>query len=64
MLQVIADESADPARRDRMAAAAAPYLHARAIEVGKKDEQASRAKDAAGGSFAPRGTPKLVVSNG
>lgn len=36
MLQVLRDENADEARRDDMARAAAPYIHARlsAVEVG------------------------------
>ena len=40
MLSVINDPEADPARRDRMAIAAAPYVHARAADTapGKKEQ--------------------------
>ena len=40
MLAVMNDPDADPARRDRMAIAAAPYVHVRAADAkpGKKDE--------------------------
>jgi len=33
MLAVLRDEEADPERRDRMAAAAAPYIHPRLANV-------------------------------
>ena len=38
MLSVMRDPSADEARRDRMAQAAAPYCHARAEAAGKKQQ--------------------------
>ena len=38
MLAVMRDPSADAARRDRMAQAAAPYVHARAEAPGKKQQ--------------------------
>src|SRR3954452_8660331 len=40
MLAVMNDPDADPARRDRMAIAAAPYVHVRAADAkpGKKEE--------------------------
>ena len=45
MLAVMNDPAADPARRDRMAVAAAPYVHVRAADAkpGKKEaaEQAA-----------------------
>jgi len=45
MLSVMNDPDADPARRDRMAIAAAPYVHVRAADAkpGKKEaaEQAA-----------------------
>lgn len=46
MLRVMNDESADPRRRDRMARAAAQYVHARAAEPGKKASRAENAKTA------------------
>lgn len=36
MLSVMRDPTADAARRDRMAVAAAPYLHLKPAEAGKK----------------------------
>lgn len=38
MLSVMRDQSADAARRDRMAQCAAPYVHARAEVAGKKQQ--------------------------
>jgi hypothetical protein len=38
MLSVMRDQSADAARRDRMAQCAAPYVHARADAPGKKQQ--------------------------
>lgn len=64
MLSVMNDSAADPSRRDRMAQAAAPFVHARAGEVGKKEVAADKAKKVAQGRFAPAAPPKLVVSNG
>lgn len=66
MLEVMNDEEADPARRDRMAQAAAPYVHARAeaSAAGKKEQKQAAAEGiAAGGKFAPRGGPRLAVNN-
>lgn len=44
MLGVIRDPLCDPKRRDAMAQAAAPYIHAKlsSIEVGGKDDKAIR----------------------
>ncbi len=55
MLAVVRDEKADPLRRDRMAAAAAPYCHAKIEPVqagapGKKQLAAKAAKTAGVGS--------------
>lgn len=67
MLSVMNDVAADEARRDRMAVAAAPFVHLKAAEVavGKKEQKTAAAKEAAasGGKFAPPAAPKLVVSN-
>src|SRR4051812_17348966 len=61
MLRVMNDPSAQPERRDRMAIAAAPFVHPRANEAkkGKKEEQAEAAKAAATGRFAPRPPPRI-----
>lgn len=61
MLDVMNDESADPGRRDRMAIAAAPYVHraARTGQPGVKDQRTEAAKRASQGKFAPSAPPKL-----
>lgn len=66
MLDVMNDASADDARRDRLAIAAAPYVHGRASDMapGKKEQKQEAAEKAATGKFAPRGGPKLAVNNG
>src|SRR3990167_9011964 len=53
MLKVMNDATIkDDVRRDRMAVAAAPFVHARKGEgAGKKDEKADRAKSAGAGKF-------------
>jgi hypothetical protein len=62
MIRVMNDDTVDDARRDRMAIAAAPFVHSRKGEgAGKKDERASRAKDAASGKFSPAAPPVKVV---
>ena len=62
MIGVMNDPQADKDRRDRMAIAAAPFVHARKSDgVGKKDEKADRAKKAGGGKFAPSSPPVLKV---
>jgi hypothetical protein len=63
MLGVIRDETADPARRDRMAIAAAPYFHHRVADerIRKKDEAAKAALKAAEGRFAVPPAPQLTV---
>lgn len=66
MLDVMNDPTADPHRRDRMAVAAAQYMHRRSAEdtVGKREQAQAAAEEAARGRFAPRTPPRLVVSNG
>lgn len=66
MLSVMNDPSMDEARRDKMAVAAAPFVHPRMADnrFGKRDgekEAASRAGKT--GRFAPPDAPKLVVDN-
>ena len=48
----------------RAAIAAVQYTHNKRHDGGKKEEQAEKAKKAAGGRFAPKAPPKLVVNNG
>ena len=48
----------------RAAIAAVQYTHAKKGEGGKKDEQADRAKRAAGGKFAPAAPPLKLVRGG
>jgi hypothetical protein len=50
MMAVINDPKADPLRRDRMAIAAAPFVHPKAGETGKKEERAAQAKTAQNGT--------------
>lgn len=62
MLSVMNDRKADKARRDRMAIAAAPFVHGKPGEPGKKEQRQEAAEQAAK-KFAPPAPPKLVVSN-
>jgi phage terminase small subunit len=65
MLDVMNDESKDGARRDRMAQAAAPYVHSRRGEKSsKKDDRNKRAKDASKGKFSPSAPPRLKAVKG
>lgn len=67
MLSVMNDDDQDPTRRDRMAMAAAPYVHARASDVapGKKEQRKETAQQASsGGKFGVPSAPKLIVNNG
>lgn len=62
MLKIMNDPDAAQDRRDRMAVAAAPFVHARKGEgAGKKDEKADAAKRAGSGKFAPGKPPVLKV---
>ena len=65
MLGVMNDDEVDATRRDRIAMAAAPYVHARASDVvpGKKEQKQEAAEKVAAGKFAPRSGPRLAVSN-
>lgn len=68
MVDVMNDPNADQARRDRMALAAAPFVHGKIAEVGagKKEQQKQKAEELAksGGKFAARSGPRVVVNNG
>lgn len=62
MLKVMNDPKAEKERRDRMAIAAAPFVHPRKGEgAGKKDEKSERAKEAGKGKFAPGVAPIRVI---
>lgn len=65
MLAVMRDPDIDESRRDRMAVAAAPYLHGKVAERGssKKGDREAAAKAAAGGQFGAGVAPRLVVNN-
>lgn len=64
IMESIANDEAVPLElRLRAAQAAAPYIHPKVGEAGKKDGRKKAAGDVAGGKFAPSAPPKLVVSN-
>lgn len=63
MLKVIRDKDTEALRRDRMAIAAAPYLHPKVDVAGKKEQKNAAAKVAETGKFAPAAPPKLVINN-
>lgn len=62
MLRVM-NEPGDDNRRDKLAIAAAPFVHVRAGEVGKKTERQDAAKKAGAGKFGAAAPPRLVASN-
>lgn len=68
MLKVMNDPAADDGRRDRMAVAAAPYVHGKMADAagGKKEQRQKAAEDVAahGSKFAPPAPPRVVVNNG
>src|SRR5690242_17244001 len=43
-LSVMSDPDVDPIRRDRMATCAAPYCHAKADYIGKREHEEAQAK--------------------
>jgi phage terminase small subunit len=61
MLFVMNDPGADERLRAQMAVAAAPYLHPKMGEGGKKDLKQDAAKKAAGGKFKPAVAPPLKL---
>jgi phage terminase small subunit len=65
MLGVMRDPAADPLRRDRMAIAAAPFVHKRTADApeGAKAAAAKRAKALSTGRFATPPTPLRLVAN-
>lgn len=63
MLTVMNDPRVDGGRRDRMAVAAAVYLHSKQGEKGVKANRSAAAKTAGAGRFAPSAPPRLVSNN-
>ncbi len=65
LLQVVRDRSADMRLRLQAANIAAPYVHQKKGEGGKKEERQAAAQKAAGsGRFGPATPPKLIASGG
>lgn len=66
MLKVMRDPDADPQRRDRMAMAAAPFIHLKAAEakLGKREEAKRKAAEvgAASSKFSAPAAPRLVAN--
>ena len=64
LLGVMTGEIAANASHVKAAIAAAPYMHKKRGESGKKEEAAEAAKKAAaGGKFAPAKVPNVVMLN-
>lgn len=57
MLEVMNDDNADEMRRDRMAIAAAPFVHAKAGEKGIKETRLEEAKKTSGKYTSPPPPP-------
>jgi len=64
MMKVMNDAETDKDRRDKMAIAAAPYVHAKQADAagGKKDQRQKGAESVAG-KFSARQPPRLVADN-
>ncbi len=63
LLSVVQDENADPRVRIQAASIAAPFVHVKPGDVGKKKEREASAKSVAAGSkFAAAAPPRLVSS--
>lgn len=63
MLLVMNSDEVDDGRRDRMAVAAAPFVHTKMGEGGKKEQKDEAAKKVAS-RFAPSAPPKLAAAGG
>lgn len=63
LLKVMRDENEDKGRRMQAAIQAAPYLHAKKGEAGKK-EQKQKAAEKVAGRFSASEPPKLVAAGG
>jgi len=58
MLKVMNNPRATPERRDRMAVAAAPFVHGKVAEKGKKDQRQAGAQVASQGKFSSAAPPR------
>jgi phage terminase small subunit len=63
LLAIMRDGKADQRVRLEAAKAAAPFMHAKAGEEGKKGARQAAAAKVAAGKFAPAAAPRLVVNN-
>lgn len=63
LLSVMRDELVDPRQRMQAASLAAPFVHAKKGEGGKKDEKAGAAAKAGAGKFAAAAPPLKLVGN-
>ena len=62
LLKVMRDEEADQRVRLQAAALAAPFVHLKPSELGKKAAKADAAKSVGSGRFAPAPTPLKLVN--
>lgn len=63
LLQVMRDQNEDKGRRMQAAIQAAPYMHAKKGEAGKKEQKDAAAKKVAS-KFTAGAPPKLVAAGG
>jgi len=63
LLSVVRDPNADQRVRIQAASIAAPFVHVKKGEGGKKEAATTAAKQATAGRFSPASAPKLVVNN-
>jgi hypothetical protein len=63
LLQVMRDPNEDKGRRMQAAIQAAPYMHAKRGEAGKKEQKDAAAKKVAS-KFTAGAPPKLVAAGG
>jgi hypothetical protein len=61
LLKIMNDERVDSEARLKAAITAAPYVHLRRGQGGKRDSERALGKAAAEGKFAPGATPKLLL---
>lgn len=61
MVKTMNDPKVDIDIRTRLAIAAAPFVHRRAGDSGKKEQQGEKAKAASSGKFAPSKPPLTIV---